>query len=86
MTRIITNTTSGKTSTQDTDFAKVTEAGATNVKELGFADLHALYELEYKKYITDTSVEIEQRVQKLLESKTFRKFSSDRKDKQKWQR
>ena len=76
MTRILTNTTQGA------DFANVTEAGATNVKEPGFADLHALYELEYEKFITDTGIEIEQRAQKLLrlESIVFRKLSSDGKE------
>jgi len=76
MTRILTNTTQGA------DFAIVTEAGAANVKEPGFADLHALYEVEYEKFITDISVEIEQRTQKLLELKSivFRKLSSDGKE------
>ena len=82
MARIITNTISEKTPTQGADFANVTEAGAANVKEPGFADLHALYEIEYKKFLTDTSVEIEQRTKRLLrlESIVFRNLSSDGKE------
>ena len=87
MTRIITNT-AGNTRTkfylngQSVDFTKVIEAGSVNVKEPDFADLHALYEIEYEKFITDTSVEIKKRTQKLLEleSIVFRKLSPDGED------
>jgi len=79
MTRIDTKTISEKTLTQGADFANVNEAGSANVREPSFADLHALYEIEYEKFIIDTRVEIKKRAQKLLEleSIVFGNLSSE---------
>jgi len=83
MTYSINNKIPEKTPIQCADFANVTEADVTDIRKLSFADLHALYEFEYEKFIMDISVEIEQCTQKLLELESIasRKLFSDRKDK-----
>jgi len=44
------------------------EADADLATELDFAELHALFEIQYKQLLTDTSDEIAKRAKKLLDS------------------
>ena len=46
---------------------KVKDFGPAIGREPDFAELHALFEIQYKQFITDTSDEIAKRAQRLLE-------------------
>jgi hypothetical protein len=62
------------------DLKDVKETGPAMASELDFAELHALYEIEYKQFLTDTSHEISKCAQRLLEleSIVFGNPSSER--------
>ncbi len=72
MARIITNTTAGnlQTKSRSTDGVNAKDAkafGPALVREPDFAELHALFEIQYKQFLSDTSDEIAKRAQRLLE-------------------
>jgi hypothetical protein len=68
MARIINNTTVENLKIKS-PFNKqnVKEFGLVTNKEPDFAELHALFEIQYKQFLTDTSDEIAKRAQRLLE-------------------
>jgi hypothetical protein len=49
------------------DVKDVKESGSVITREPDVAELHALYEIEYEQFLTDTSHEISKCAQKLLE-------------------
>ena len=76
MAQIILNTTAENLQTKhhfknknaDLGAAKKTkEFGPAIGREPDFAELHALFEIQYKQFLTDTSDEIAKRAQRLLE-------------------
>ena len=52
---------------QTADLEDVKETGSAIARELDFAELHALYEIQYEQFLTDTSHEISKCEQRLLE-------------------
>lgn len=77
MSRIITNRTKENLQSkfyfdnQTADLEDVKETGPAIARELDFAELHALYEIEYKQFLTDASHEISKCAQRLLELESF---------------
>jgi len=77
MAQIITNTTIENLQSkfhfdnQTTDLEDVKETGSAIAGEPGFAELHALYEIQYEQFLTDTSHEISKRAQRLSELKSI---------------
>ena len=49
------------------DIKDVKETGSAIARESDFAELHALYEIQYEQFLTDTSHEISKCAQRLLE-------------------
>ncbi len=49
------------------DFKAIKENGSAIAREPDFAELHALYEIQYEQFLTDTSHEISKCEQRLLE-------------------
>ena len=52
---------------QTADIEDVKETGSAIAREPGFAELHALYEIQYEQFLTETSHEISKCAQRLLE-------------------
>jgi hypothetical protein len=50
---------------------KVNEAGPASVREPNFAELHALFKIQYEQFLTDTSDEIAIRTRRLSELKSI---------------
>ncbi len=77
MARIITNITIENLQSkfyfdnQTADLKDVKETGPSMARELDFVDLHALYEIEYKQFLTDASHEISKCAQRFLELESF---------------
>jgi hypothetical protein len=53
------------------DVKKVNEAGPASVREPNFAELHALFKIQYEQFLTDTSDEIAIRTRRLSELKSI---------------
>jgi hypothetical protein len=81
MARIVTNTTSKNLPTKSYlnnqgadlgnagDIKNVNDVSRAGVREPDFAELHALFEIDYEQFIKDTSDEIEKRTQRIMELK-----------------
>jgi hypothetical protein len=76
MAQFITNTTienlqskfqSDNQTTDLEDIKDVKETGSAIAREPDFAELHALYEIQYEQFLTDTSHDISKYAQRLLE-------------------
>jgi reverse gyrase len=86
MERIITNITIENLQSkfhfdnQTADLEDVKETGSAIAREPDFAELHALYEIQYEQFLTDTSHEISKCAQRLseLESIVYGNPSSER--------
>jgi len=53
------------------DVKRVNDAGPTSVREPNFAELHALFIIQYEQFLTDTSDEIATRTRRLSELKSI---------------